>query len=57
MGKKQYELTESEWLRIKDMLPSEHPKEGKCGRPAKCDNYSAMNELKSEIVSAHTNLQ
>ena len=30
MGTKRYELTESEWLRIKDMLPSGHPKEGKC---------------------------
>lgn len=38
MGTKRYELAESEWSRIKDMLPPEHPKEGKRGRPAKCDN-------------------
>ena len=40
MGTKRYELAESEWERIKDMLPPEHPKEGKRGRPAKCDNHS-----------------
>lgn len=45
MGTKRYELTESEWNRIKDMLPPEHPKEGKRGRPAKCDNRSAMNGI------------
>ena len=45
MGAKRYELTESEWLRIKDMLPPEHPKEGKRGRPAKCDNRSAINGI------------
>ena len=41
MGTKRYELTDSEWLRIKDMLPPEHPKEGKRGRPAKCDKWIA----------------
>ena len=45
MGTKRYELTESEWNRIKDMLLPEHPKEGKRGRPAKCDNRSAMNGI------------
>lgn len=45
MGTKRYELTESEWNRIKDMLPPEHPKKGKRGRPAKCDNRSAMNGI------------
>ena len=45
MGTKRYELTEDEWLRIKEMLPPEHPKEGKRGRPAKCDNRSAMNGI------------
>lgn len=45
MGTKRYELTDSEWNRIKDMLPPEHPKEGKRGRPAKCDNRSAMNGI------------
>ena len=45
MGTKRYELTESEWNRIKDMLPPEHPKEGKRGRPAKCDNRSALNGI------------
>lgn len=45
MGTKRYELTESEWNQIKDMLPPEHPKKGKRGRPAKCDNRSAMNRI------------
>ena len=45
MGTKRYELTESEWIRIKDMLPPEHPKEGKRGRPAKCDNRTALNGM------------
>ena len=36
---------QSEWNRIKDMLPPEHPKEGKRGRPAKCDNRSALNGI------------
>ena len=45
MGTKRYELAESEWNRIKDMLPPEHPKEGKRGRPAKCDNRTALNGM------------
>ena len=45
MGTKRYELTDSEWLRIKDMLPPEHPKEGKRGRPAKCENRTALNGM------------
>ena len=45
MGTKRYELTDSEWNQIKDMLPPEHPKEGKRGRPAQCDNRSAMNGI------------
>ena len=45
MGTKRYELTESEWNRIKDMLPPEHPKQGKRRRPAKCDNRSAINGI------------
>ena len=45
MGTKRYELTDSEWSRIKEMLPPEHPKEGKRGRPAKCDNRRAMNGI------------
>lgn len=45
MGTKRYELTEGEWNRIKDILPPEHPKEGKRGRPAKCDNRSAINGI------------
>ena len=45
MGTKRYELTESERERIKDMLPPEHPKEGKRGRPAKCDNRRALNGI------------
>ena len=31
--------------RIKELLPPEHPKEGKSGRPAKCDNRTVMNGL------------
>ena len=40
-----HELKEQEWDRIKDMLPPEHPKEGKRGRPAKYDNRSIMNGI------------
>ena len=40
-----HELTESEWCRIKDMFPPEHPKEGKCGRPAKYENLRIMNGI------------
>ena len=40
-----YELTESEWNRIKDMLPPEQPKVGKRGRPAKYDNRCIMNGI------------
>ena len=45
MEKKRYELTDSEWDRIKDMLPPEQPKCGKRGRPAKYDNGSIMNGI------------
>ena len=45
MGTKRYELTESEWNRVKDMLPLEHSKQGKCGRPVKCDNRRTMNGI------------
>ena len=45
MGTKRYELTDGEWNRIKDMLPPEHPKEGKRGRPTKCDNRTAVNGM------------
>ena len=45
METKRYELTDSEWNRIKDMLPPEQPKEGKRGRPAKYDNCSIMNGI------------
>ena len=40
-----YELTDSEWSRIKDMLPPEQPKAGKRGRPAKYDNRCIMNGI------------
>lgn len=43
METKRYERTGSEWERIKEMRTPEHPKQGKCGRPAKCDNRGAMN--------------
>ena len=45
METRRYELTESEWNRIKDMLPPEQPKFGKRGRPAKYDNRSIMNGI------------
>ena len=40
-----YELTNSEWRRIRDLLPPEHAKEGKRGRPAKYDNRCIMNGI------------
>lgn len=43
MGTKRYELTDSEWKRIKNLLPPGHPKGGKRGRPAKYDNRTALN--------------
>ena len=45
MKTKHYELTESEWERIRGLLPPEHRKEGKRGRPAKCDKRTGMNGL------------
>ena len=45
METKRYELPESEWNRIKDMLPPEQPKQGKRGRPAKYDNRCIMNGI------------
>ena len=43
MGTKRYELTDSEWKRIKNLLPPGHPKGGKRGRPAKYHNRTALN--------------
>ena len=40
-----HDLTNAEWVRIKDMFPPEHPKEGKRGRPAKYDNRRIMNGI------------
>ena len=40
-----HEVKDQEWDRIKDMLPPEHPKEGKRGRPAKYDNRRIMNGI------------
>ena len=45
MEAQRYELTESEWNRIKGMLPPEQPKAGKRGRPAKYDNRCIMNGI------------
>ena len=45
METQQYELTGSEWDRVKDMLPPEQPKTGKRGHPAKYDNRSIMNGI------------
>lgn len=40
-----YVLNDDELDRIKNKLSSEHPKEGKRGRPAKCDNRRIMNGI------------
>ena len=45
MGIRRYEITDEQWERIKDMLPAEHPKFGKRGRPSKIDNRSKMNGI------------
>lgn len=45
METKRYELIESEWSRIKDMLLTECLKEGERGCPAKCANRRVMNEI------------
>lgn len=45
MGRRRYELLDSEWDRIAEMLPKEHPPEGKRGRPTKYDNRSVMNGI------------
>ena len=51
MGSHRYELKDSEWNRIAEMLPKEHPSEGKRGRPTKYDmlpkdDYRAVYWLK-----------
>lgn len=45
MGKYRYELKDSEWDRITEMLPKEHLAEGKRGRPTKYDNRTVMNGI------------
>ena len=45
MEERRYELTSSEWNRIKRMLPPEHPKSGQRGRPAKYDNRRINNGI------------
>lgn len=45
MGICRYEITDEQWERIMDMLPPEHPKFGKRGRPSKSDNRSKMNGI------------
>ena len=45
MSKRTYELTDSEWDRIKDVFPPEYPKKGKRGRPTKYDNRTVMNGI------------
>ena len=45
MGRHRYELKDSEWNRIAEMLPKEHPPEGKRGRPTKYDNRTVMNGI------------
>ena len=45
MGRHRYELKDSEWERIAEMLPKEQPKEGKRGRPTKYDNRSVINGI------------
>jgi transposase len=41
MGTKRYEISESQWKRIKDMLPLERT--GKAGRPCKTTNRDVLN--------------
>ena len=55
MGTKRYELTDSEWNRIKDMLPPEHPKGGKRGHPAKCDKILTCTVLLIRGIIGHHN--
>ena len=43
MGKRRYELIESEWDRTAEMLPKEHPTDGNRGCTTKYDNLSVMN--------------
>ena len=45
MERKRHELTDSEWNRIQNMLPPEHPTKGKRGRPAKYNNRRIMNGI------------
>ena len=45
MEERRYELTSSEWNRIKRMLSPEHPKSGQRGRPAKYDNRRIINGI------------
>lgn len=45
MEVRRYELTSSEWNRIKRMLPPEHPKAGQRGRPAKYDSRRIINGI------------
>jgi len=45
MGIHRYEIADEQWERIKNMLPAEHPKFGKRGRPAKYDNRSMVNGI------------
>ena len=45
MGKHRYELKDSEWDRIAEMLPKKHPAKGKRGRQTKYDNRTVMNGI------------
>ena len=45
MSIRRYEITDAQWERMKDMLPTEHPKSGKRGRPSKIDNRSKLNGI------------
>ena len=45
MSIRRYETTDAQWERMKDMLPAEHPKFGKRGRPSKTDNRSKLNRI------------
>ena len=40
-----FAIRDEDWERIKDMLPPEHPKEGKRGRPTKYDNRTILNGI------------
>ena len=45
MKQYRFEVSDYEWSRIKEILPEEHPAEGKRGRPSKYDNRTILNGI------------